>query len=173
MHLSSPAFENGNFIPVIHTCEGTGESPELTWDNPPAGSVAFALVMSDPDVPYFKSGFVHWVIYNLPTAMRQLPSGITREQLLAIGAEVSPNGASQRVYYPPCPVNGTHHYVFRIYALDQKFSTIGKDRYTILKAYITAHTLAMAELTGLYYCTVMNDRQAFRHNILRMLRVDS
>jgi len=33
------------------TCNGAGISPQLAWDAPPAGTVSFALIVTDPDAP--------------------------------------------------------------------------------------------------------------------------
>src|SRR5262245_40383027 len=63
--LKSPAFQAGTSIPQQFTCEGNDVSPELAWQNAPAGAKTFALVVHDPDAPR-AGGFTHWVIYNIP-----------------------------------------------------------------------------------------------------------
>jgi phosphatidylethanolamine-binding protein (PEBP) family uncharacterized protein len=51
MELKSLAFQNGADIPRKHTCDAEDVSPVLRWDNVPAGTKAFALIVDDPDAP--------------------------------------------------------------------------------------------------------------------------
>lgn len=80
-HLQSPAFADGALIPPIHTADGLDLSPPLRWSGAPAGTGSFALVMDDPDAP--PGCWVHWVLFNLPGDLRQLPAGIDRLPQLA------------------------------------------------------------------------------------------
>jgi Raf kinase inhibitor-like YbhB/YbcL family protein len=54
-------------------------------------------------------------------------------------------------YGGPCPPSGTHHYVFRLYALDApiKFDTDSPARSDVLKA-IKGHIMAEGRLVGQY-----------------------
>jgi phosphatidylethanolamine-binding protein (PEBP) family uncharacterized protein len=49
--LKSSAFSNGGTIPQKFTCDGADVSPALSWNDPPTGTKAFALIMDDPDAP--------------------------------------------------------------------------------------------------------------------------
>jgi len=52
------------------TCDGSGSSPSLTWQNPPTGTQSFALLMStDPGDGVLK---YNWVNYNLPGTLTSL-----------------------------------------------------------------------------------------------------
>ena len=74
MELTSTAFEGGQTIPSMYTCDGEDVSPPLTWTDPPEGTASFALIHDDPDAPM--GTWVHWVLYNLPLSLRQLPEGL-------------------------------------------------------------------------------------------------
>ncbi|HEY8543804.1 MAG TPA: YbhB/YbcL family Raf kinase inhibitor-like protein, partial [Acidimicrobiales bacterium] len=80
MTLSSPAFENGGPIPRRHTAYGENISPPLRWTGAPEGTRSFALICHDPDAPLVTPaghhGYVHWVLYNIPGDVTELPEGI-------------------------------------------------------------------------------------------------
>ena len=58
-------------------CSGQNISPELHWENAPAGTQAFAVTIYDKDAPT-GSGFWHWVIFNIPSDVMELKSGAGR-----------------------------------------------------------------------------------------------
>ncbi len=73
MNLFSSAFRHQDEIPVRHTCDGENNPPPPAWNNAPAGTRSFVLIVDDPDVPDPRPpqrGWVHWLVYNLP-----LPAG--------------------------------------------------------------------------------------------------
>ena len=67
----------------------TGEniSPQLSWENAPAGTQYYAITMYDKDAPT-GSGFWHWVVLNIPATTHALPSnaGDVTQKLLPAGA---------------------------------------------------------------------------------------
>ena len=48
--LSSPAFRNGQAIPVRFTCDGADQSPPLSWSELPKGTRGLAVIVDDEDV---------------------------------------------------------------------------------------------------------------------------
>lgn len=151
--LTSPAFKNGEKIPKIHTGDGKDLSPALHWSGVPKGTKSFALIMDDPDAP--PGTWVHWVLYDIPGGLKDLPEGLPKKETLSSGAKHGQCwGVSSfdRVgYYGPLPPPGTpHHYSFRLYALDRELGLkprAAKDQ--ALKA-MEGHVLAHAELIGIY-----------------------
>ena len=144
--LSSPAFANGQAIPQVYSCSGDSISPALVWSEPPAGTHSFALVVDDPDA----GGFTHWVIYNIPPDARGLPENIEHGQELDDGVYQGLSGGAVFGYVGPCPPSGTHHYSFKLYALDttlEKSQGAGKP---LLLDAIQGHILAESELIGTY-----------------------
>ena len=51
MTLSSSDFESGGVIPRRFTGDGEDSSPQLHWDNVPAGVRELVLIVDDPDSP--------------------------------------------------------------------------------------------------------------------------
>jgi Raf kinase inhibitor-like YbhB/YbcL family protein len=138
--VKSPAFGSNEMIPSKYTCTGSDINPALSIAGIPDGTKSLALVVDDPDAP--NGTFDHWVMWNVPVTAN-------------IGENTAPgiqgkNGKGNNTYMGPCPPSGTHHYHFRVYALDTQLdlpATAGKKE--LLKA-IEGHTLASGELVGLY-----------------------
>jgi len=70
LELTSDAFVNGQSIPAKYACVGKNISPGLAWNEPPAGTQSFALIVDDPDAPF--GTWVHWVLFNIPADRRSL-----------------------------------------------------------------------------------------------------
>jgi Raf kinase inhibitor-like YbhB/YbcL family protein len=138
--LKSPAFGNNDFIPSKYSCKGSNINPELITGDIPKETKSLAILVDDPDAP--NGTFDHWVMWNIPVLYRI-------EANSAPGAQ-GKNGKGENKYTGPCPPSGTHHYHFRIYALDTKLDLpIGTDKNMLLKA-MDAHILAFGELIGLF-----------------------
>ena len=150
LKLISPAFNSGDTIPAKYTCIGKNISPALSWNEPPAGTQSFALIVDDPDAP--GRTWVHWVLFNIPPNTRNLP-----EDLPNTGKNVDPNviyvgnnSSGSAAYQGPCPPSGTHRYFFKLYALDTTLSLLpGATKEQILKE-MENHILAQTELMGTF-----------------------
>jgi Raf kinase inhibitor-like YbhB/YbcL family protein len=147
--VRSTAFETGAQIPRVHTCDGRDVSPALRWDGAPPETRTFALVCEDPDAP--AGTWTHWVIYNIPEKLKQLPEGLPPQGSLPDGTLQGKNDFGRLGYGGPCPPRGRpHRYFFRLYALDERLPlTSGLTRAALLRA-LQGHVLAQAELYGLY-----------------------
>ena len=109
--LKSPAFAQGGDIPAKHTCDGADRSPALRWSDPPAGAREFALIADDPDTP--GGTWVHWVIYGVPAAARELPEGVAARDTVPGVATQGGNDFRRVGYGGPCPPPGpAHRYSF-------------------------------------------------------------
>src|SRR4051812_39008598 len=108
--LASPSFGNDQPIPVRHTCEGEGSSPELAWSHPPAGTRSYALLMHDPDAP--TGDFTHWLLWDIPTDETSLAEGTGNQSAGATGA----NSRRDIAYLAPSPPPGDppHRYIFEL-----------------------------------------------------------
>lgn len=140
LKVESKAFSNNAPIPPKHTCLGSNINPELTIDGIPEGTKSLALIMDDSDAP--NGIFDHWVMWNIPIKDRI-------EENSAPGIQ-GKNGENKNNYTGPCPSSGTHHYYFRIYALDIKLDLpASTDKNELLKA-IDGHILGLGELIGTF-----------------------
>ncbi|MEO0081714.1 MAG: YbhB/YbcL family Raf kinase inhibitor-like protein [candidate division WOR-3 bacterium] len=150
MTLTSPAFTNGQTIPVRHTGDGENLSPELNWTDVPENTQSFALICSDPDAP--GGTFIHWVIYNIPGTARTLPEGLPQNPVVLENAEQVRNDFGHFGYDGPKPPPGKpHRYFYRLYALDRRITSAnGAVNAELLLNWMAGHVLATAELVGLY-----------------------
>lgn len=148
MKLASSAFEANSLIPGKYTCDGADISPPLIWDEVPTETQSLALIVDDPDAP--GKTFVHWVVYDIPPTVRQLPEQIpTAKTPTNVGVQ-GKNDFGKFGYGGPCPPSGTHRYFFQLYALDKKLNlAAGASKSQVLSA-IEGHVLAKAELIGRY-----------------------
>lgn len=148
MNLTSFAFAYGQSIPPKYSCKGENVSPPLTWDEPPAGTQSFALIMDDPDAPM--GTWVHWVLFNIPAATRGLSEAMPGTPTLTDGSLQGVTSAHGNGYHGPCPPSGTHRYFFKLYALNIALSlSSDADKKVVLSA-IEGHILAQAELMGTF-----------------------
>ncbi|MDJ0735306.1 MAG: YbhB/YbcL family Raf kinase inhibitor-like protein [Nostocaceae cyanobacterium] len=148
MKLESSVFAANGLIPGKYTCDDVDTSPPLSWDEPPPETASFALIVDDPDAP--RNTFVHWVLYDLPATVRQLPENIQPTKTLPNGGVHGKNDFGKLGYGGPCPPSGTHRYFFKLYALDKKLTLqAGATKKQILAA-MEGHILATAELMGKY-----------------------
>ena len=146
--ISSSAFGEGGVIPSKYTCDGENISPPLSWSGVPSETKSFALINDDPDAP--AGTWVHWVIYNIPAAEKELKEGIPPKENLDNGAVQGLNDFGKSGYGGPCPPGGTHRYYFRIYALDTKLDLQGDITQEKLTDAIKGHILAEGQLMGKY-----------------------
>ncbi len=153
MELHSSSFEHGAPIPVRHTCDGADASPPLAWSGVSDDTKSLALIVDDPDAPDPKAPkriWVHWVLYNIPPTVHELPEG-GEQSPVPRGALVGLNDSGQPGYEGPCPPIGRHRYFHTLYALDAMLPDLGvratrKD----LDAAMRGHILSTAQWMGTF-----------------------
>jgi Raf kinase inhibitor-like YbhB/YbcL family protein len=148
--LTSTAFKDSAAIPVKHTCDGVDASPQLAWSDAPAGTRAFALIADDPDAP--AASWVHWVVYNLPAAVSELPENVAKVEALDLGgARQGRNDFRRPGYGGPCPPPGpAHRYFFTLYALDAPLQLKAGAQKKDVEAAMEGHVLGTTQLMGTY-----------------------
>ncbi len=149
IRLTSPAFQSGATIPKEYTGDGDDKSPPLQWSEPPSGTKSFALICDDPDAPV--GTWVHWVLFNLPAATRELEEGVPTIKTLGNGAKQGKNDFGNIGYGGPAPPKGkSHRYFFKLYSLDETVDlSPGTSKAQLVKA-MNGHILADGQLVGTY-----------------------
>lgn len=148
IEITSSTFANDGSIPVDYSCDGSDISPALAWTEPPAATKSFALIMDDPDAS--STPWVHWVIFNIPASARGLDEGLPTDAKLSDGSLQGRSSAYSTGYHGPCPPSGTHHYVFKLYALDTILSLDESTNKSALLDAMDGHILANGELIGTF-----------------------
>lgn len=155
--LSSPAFIDGGPLPANAMwdggdCRGLNVQPTVAWSNAPARTRSFALTFSDPDAGQaIPSGWVHWVIYNIPGTTSTLDSS-NASQFTQGATSFSAMGFAKPGYGGPCPpADGlVHHYTFTLFALDlPQIAGQQLSREALFQA-MDKHVLASTSLVGLF-----------------------
>jgi Raf kinase inhibitor-like YbhB/YbcL family protein len=146
--ITSTVFTEGELIPRDYSCDGKDISPPLAWAGIPEGTKSLAIICDDPDAPV--GTWVHWVLFNIPATVNELPQGVKSDKVLENGAKHGINDFRKLGYGGPCPPGGTHRYYFKIYALDTELmQEPGLTKAALLKA-IKGHILAEGQLMGRY-----------------------
>lgn len=144
MHLTSPYFDTNAMIPEKYTCDGEDVNPALAIDGVPPEAKSLVLIVEDPDAP--NKTWIHWVVYHIDPGTRNID-----ENSVPAGAGVGMTDFGEAKYGGPCPPSGqTHHYFFKLYALDEKLQIEGNPDADTVKSYMMDHILAEAQLVGLY-----------------------
>jgi Raf kinase inhibitor-like YbhB/YbcL family protein len=123
--LESEDIREGELIPDEHVYDkfgltGKDRSPHLRWSGFPANTRGFAVTCLDVDV-LTGSGFWHWMLYDLPAAVTELPTGAgSAGAPLPGAARHARSDYGDRCYGGPAPAKGDepHRYVFAVHALD-------------------------------------------------------
>lgn len=146
--LTSAAFREGEAIPSQYTCDGEDLSPPLAWTPAPDGTKSLALISDDPDAPM--GTWVHWVVYNIPPVLQQLPEAFPADPERADGTRQGATDFGRIGYGGPCPPSGTHRYFFKLYALDTVLTLPPGATKRALERAMQGHILAETQLMGTY-----------------------
>ncbi len=146
MILTSPDFKDMMHLPQKLTCYGEGILPTLYWEDAPADTKSFVLILDDPDAVGGKV-WNHWIVYDIPATTTKIEKGTLPKE-----AKIGKSTNAKNAYVAPCPPKGSgeHGYRFSLYALDTaQISSQGDSKEAILDA-IKGHILAEARLIGKY-----------------------
>jgi phosphatidylethanolamine-binding protein (PEBP) family uncharacterized protein len=127
----SPAFKDGEPLPVNYTSDGKKISPPLQWQGVPKETQSVLLIVEDADSPT-PGPLTHAMVLGLPPEDSHLPEGGIKD------------------YLPPDPPpgHGLHHYAFQLFALDIQLTQRGFKR--TVKEAMDHHVLAKGCLMGTY-----------------------
>jgi Raf kinase inhibitor-like YbhB/YbcL family protein len=150
--VTSRDFSANEMMPMASSEYAESASPALAW-SAVAHAATYAVIMEDPDAKP-QAPVVHWIIWNIPAVLNQLPQGVQKQARLT-----EPDGVLQgrntrgSLGYsgPHAPVGDpVHHYHIQVFALDAAPDAPGgSDRDTLISK-MKGHVIAKGELVGLY-----------------------
>ncbi|WP_370675604.1 YbhB/YbcL family Raf kinase inhibitor-like protein [Pleomorphomonas sp. PLEO] len=132
-------------------CDGGNTSPQLSWQNAPAGTKSFAVTAYDPDAPT-GSGFWHWVVFNIPASVTKLDGGAGSGKGLPAGAVQSRTDFGAPGFGGACPPPGAvHRYIFKVTALKVEALDLPVETSAAMVGFMTnANALGSASITAVY-----------------------
>ena len=159
MTVTSDDVEEGRKVPDSCLADSMGmtgdnQSPHLRWEGAPAETGSFAVTCYDPDAPT-GSGFWHWVLYDIPADVTDLPPGAASGSMegLPKGAQHVRNDYGSKDFGGAAPPegHGDHRYVFAVHALGTDHLDINSDVSPAIVGFMTTfNTLARAVMIPLY-----------------------
>lgn len=158
LQLTSNDIAHGEFMSKAQEfqgfgCSGENLSPQLSWNEAPEGTEAFAIQVYDPDAPT-GSGWWHWQLVNIPKEVTELATGTgdLSKELLPTGSMNIKNDYGEPGFGGACPPvgHGTHRYQFTVHALSQKLD-LPDDASGALTSYmVRANSLSSSTIEAIY-----------------------
>ena len=150
IRVTTPQIDADAPIPERHTEYGEGRSPTLRWQ-PVDGARSYAVLVEDPDAPTAEP-FVHWLAWNIPPDMHELPEDIRGDTAprAPSGIRQGRNDRGSIGWFGPRPPAGDapHHYHFQVLALDAMLDLEeGASRDELLRT-IDGRVIAKGELVA-------------------------
>jgi Raf kinase inhibitor-like YbhB/YbcL family protein len=157
--LASPSLAEGATFLAVNTCAGADTSPALTWTAGPAGTMSYAITLTDLSIDA-----VHWVIWDIPATTTSLPAALPGTSTLT-----APAGAKQvhkleffgagGAYRGPCPSGQLHIYQFEVNAVSAATlaGVTTASNTDVVKVAIQAGSLAHGDLSGISSATAPAD----------------
>ena len=143
IRITTPAFSQGDPIPVEYAKNGQNISPELRFGTVPASAKSLVVIVDDLDAP--TGVWNHWLVWNLPPDTTTIAEG-----KLPSGAVQGKNSYGDKLYDGPMPPSGTHHYFFHVFALDITLALPGGSDRAALDAAMKDHVVGKGVTFGVY-----------------------
>jgi Raf kinase inhibitor-like YbhB/YbcL family protein len=151
LRVTSAAIRSDATLDEQYTQNGGNKSPRLEWSKGPAGTVSYVVLAVDSSVNR-PEPIVHWIVYNIPSAKREIATGLPNSATLADGSAQGKNTGGNVGYIGPKPPTGqTHAYHFQVFALNAKLDIdpAQADRDTLISA-MKNRVLASGDIVANY-----------------------
>jgi Raf kinase inhibitor-like YbhB/YbcL family protein len=144
MKIKSPVFAHGEPIPQRFTCLGPNINPPIYFEEVPEGAKSLVMIFEDVDAT--PKAWTHWMLFNIPPTTPQIEEGVIPE-----GATEGLANNHSFGYEGPCPkyFKGTHHYWYRVYALDTVLDLPAATEREEVEEKMQSYIIEQAELLGL------------------------
>jgi Raf kinase inhibitor-like YbhB/YbcL family protein len=154
IHVGSPAFEDGQPMPVRFTGDGAGVSPPVRWENLPEGTLSVVLLVEDADVPATRP-LTHAIVHSIPPGKAEFAEGEVPFRLRGFAREgwaCGRNALARPGWTPPNPPpgHGPHRYAFQVFALGAVPRYPYPPGRSLLLRTIRPHLLAQGRMIGTY-----------------------
>ncbi len=143
MQVNSAAFEQEKMIPAKFTCDGENVNPPINLAEIPSQAKSIVLIVDDPDSP--GGTWNHWLVWNINPNTKEISENTVPNEAIQ-----GKNDFGENKYGGPCPPMGTHHYFFRVYALDTLLNIPEGSGRADLDLIMKNHVIATGELMGIY-----------------------
>mgnify|MGYP003394717907 CR=1 FL=1 len=144
MKITSLVFKNNDKIPAKYTCDGENINPPLTISGVPEEAKSLVLIVDDPDATRGYT-WLHWTLWNINPDTKEIA-----ENSVPNGATQGKTDFGKSGWGGPCPPSGSHHYFFKLFALDVILELPCGASLDELQKTIEGHILEKVELIGLY-----------------------
>jgi Raf kinase inhibitor-like YbhB/YbcL family protein len=152
-NVSSADVTEGQPLKDDQVAEHGNTSPQLSWDDVPAGTKSFTVTCFDPDAPT-PSGFWHWVLVDLPADVTSLDAGAGAEGATLPGkAFMCRNDGGSKAFMGAAPPPGdqVHRYYFVVHAVKEESLGVDSDASPAVVSFNLAFkTLGRAIVHGTY-----------------------
>ena len=154
LRVSSPAFGDGQPMPVRFTQDGDSVFPPLRWEGLPPQTLSTVLLVEDADIPNFRP-LVHLIVHSIPPDVTELDEGEVPLRLRGQsprGYACGRNALGRPGWTAPTPPpgHGPHRYAFQVFALDARPGFPYPPGRALLMRTIRPHIIAQGRMIGTY-----------------------
>ncbi|ADY00584.1 PEBP family protein [Vulcanisaeta moutnovskia 768-28] len=147
--IVSSVFSNGSQIPINYTCSGLNYSIPLYISNVPSNAKSLMVIMEDLNAP--GSVFIHWVLYDAPPNITELPQGIPAQYYVPGIGYQGINDFGKVGYGGPCPPPGPpHEYVIIVLALNRELLPSSESDFDLVRSVNVGDVVGYGVLIGYY-----------------------
>jgi hypothetical protein len=146
--VTSPSFQEGDWIPRKHTARAENISPCLKLEGISKDAKSIAITLDDVSHSFFPN-YNHWVIWNIPV-QDIIPEAIPHGTVIAdLGGAIQGRAYGKNRYKgPKPPFKAVHTYIFTVFILDCKCDLSPNSKKVDLLEKMKGHILQKSTLSG-------------------------